>query len=1006
MQRPTPEQQDAIEYDGGNLLILACAGSGKTETMARRIAMMISRGAARDSIVAFTFTEHAASELKQRIRTKLEEIVPDEPALGDMYVGTIHSFCLRLLRESDAQYRKFEVMDEARQAALIATNFVRFDDSDSGIGLDRLRGRTRSKTHGETLRTFLNTLNVLHQQQIDPSTLSIPALRDAVYAYKEIAHGYPNFFFDFNKIIDEVITCLESRPELLEEWRSRLTHVFVDEYQDVDDRQERLIGLLTNNGTGPFLTVVGDDDQALYGFRGASVRNILTFQERYPNVKEVKFEQNFRSTHAIVSIADEAVRKIPVRIDKQPVARKVLQDGELTERMAEIGDVQLRTFPSEEEEADWVADRILELRGVAHEEKSGNRRGLDYGDMAILLRSVKNSGALFAERLRDRGIPAVISGAGGLFDNEEIKLVQAAFSLLARADFAQLDENNRIVLLSTTETREFVREKIASLKQDMKLGSQANSTHFLSWVDATRADLDQRSVRKEERKRGKGARIYPQAIFHEMLNELGSAEDAWQSDTLFNFGAFSDLLSQFEAVHQWITPSRLKSLVLFLSNWAAKNVDEGGLSDAAASNSVQIMTVHAAKGLEWPIVFLPRISSYIFPSSMKNRGPEVFLPKGSFDDTVYIGGDDGERRLWYVALTRCAKYLHVSSLDRARKRPTSYFKEIEHDCVVRHDGIVRELDRLPPTPPVGSEDLPTTYSDLSTYWRCEREYQFRALMSFSPGVGEQFGYGQQLHHILAEIHQRAINGDVLSAEQIDDLVEERFHLRYTRNEPFDALKDAAKRSLLRYMSKAGSEVLKAHAVEKQFEFVSGGALISGVVDLLERGELELPPSEREIVGLVDFKAKRISRENYNEIKQAAEDQLRLYAAGVHYGLSKTPGNAVAHIVAPRDLPKELSDLQERIEVDVSEEARAEVLGKVSSTVEAIRNSIETNEFRCSGVQNGACKRCDFRVFCNGYKDFKRAAITPEPSTNPFDDREAEVDELIEDMNAGEEPQRR
>ena len=219
---PTEEQLRAIDYEGGNLLILACAGSGKTETLARRIARMVKDGADRGSIVAFTFTDHAATELKHRIRQKLEENIPEEPSLGDMYVGTIHSYCLRVLREQDPSYRRFEVMDEVRQAALIATNFVRFKDSGSGIGLDRLRPRTRSKTYGETLRTFLNTLNIIHQQQIDVENIGDPILGEIVTNYEKIAYEKPNCFFDFNKIIDALISFLQDQPDKLAEIRTEL----------------------------------------------------------------------------------------------------------------------------------------------------------------------------------------------------------------------------------------------------------------------------------------------------------------------------------------------------------------------------------------------------------------------------------------------------------------------------------------------------------------------------------------------------------------------------------------------------------------------------------------------------------------------------------------------------------------------------------------------------------------------------------------------------------------
>ena len=430
MQALTDAQLKAVTFDAGNpsnLLILACAGSGKTETLACRAAQMVHDGVPRGSIVAFTFTEHAATELKHRIRRRVEEAIPEEPSLGDMYVGTIHAYCLRFLRDNDPSCRVFEVMDEAQQAALIATNFVQFPGGD-GIGLDRLRTRTRSKTFGETLSTFLATLNVIHQQGIDISDIDDSALAGAVRRYRRIAYEQPNFFFDYNSIIERMIDFLRGDSSVLAKIRAELQHLFVDEYQDVDDRQEELIRLLTNGGCGPTLTVVGDDDQALYGFRGARVDNILGFENNYPDVQRILLQENFRSTHAIVSIADEAVRRVSRRIDKEPTARmRSKPSGPLLERFAQPGDILVETFPSEEAEAAWVADRIEAIRGRPFPENDTTERGLDYGDMAILLRSVRSVGAAFADALRDRGIPVVVTGAGGLFDNDEIRLIQACF---------------------------------------------------------------------------------------------------------------------------------------------------------------------------------------------------------------------------------------------------------------------------------------------------------------------------------------------------------------------------------------------------------------------------------------------------------------------------------------------------------------------------------------------------------------------------------------------------
>ena len=1009
----TTAQHSAVTFDRGepkNLLILACAGSGKTETLACRVAQMVADDIDRSSIVAFTFTEHAATELKHRIRRKVEAALPEDPSLGEMFVGTIHAYCLRVLREHKPDYRKFEVMDETKQAALIAANFVRFRNGD-GIGLDRLRGRTRTGTYGETLNTFLTTLNVIHQQEIDVDAVRDPTLAEAVHRYDDLAHGYPNYFSDFNSIIDEMIKFLEESPDTLDQIRSGLRHLFVDEYQDVDDRQEKLISLLTNGGRGPTLTVVGDDDQALYGFRGARVDNILGFRGRYPDVHQEVLEENFRSTHAIVEIADEAVRRISTRLEKEPTARwRTSHAGPLEERLAEPGDVVLRTFPSEPEEAEWVAGRIEALRGVPLAEGLGKERGLDYGDMAILLRSVRGAGGAFADALRRRHIPVVVTGTGGLFGNDEVRVVQAAFSLLARADFAKFDESGRTQLLSTLETREFIRTAVRNLRADGHLGESANATRFLSWIDRKRAELDQRAVAREQRRsRRMGARIYPQEIFQDMLKQLGAREGDWPADTMYNLGAFSNLLTQFESVHQWITPARLKSLVLFLSNWAMRHVDEGGVGEMSALNSVKIMTVHAAKGLEWPVVFLPRISSRVFPSSLRTRAPETFLPVGCYDASGYVGGDDGERRLWYVALTRCAKYLHISSLDRRGTRPTGYFKEIEHDCVCAPHQVPPPPSRkIDPSPPVGANVLHTTYTAIAAFRRCEREYQLRALMDFRPGVTEQFGYGQRIHDILAEIHEKAIGGVLVTPSDVRALVKQRFHLRYTKGRPYEILEDAATAALERYVAMAREILPAARATEKPFELIDhkSEALVSGVVDLLEAKDAPTSPSRREIVGLVDFKASRIdSAERYGEVEAAVRDQLQLYAVGVAYAFDAEPSVATARIISPQGLSGDLlkNGCKEWIDVPVDADAQADARERLSKTIGRIRTCLEEDDFPTTGADKRVCGECDFREFCPGDAASGRDGRT-KGTRLPAQSVEEETERLAEERNAGPSPE--
>ncbi|CBN57344.1 MULTISPECIES: ATP-dependent helicase [Kamptonema] len=976
----TVEQQQAIAHREGNLLIIACAGSGKTEVISKRIAQMVDEGVSKQSIIAFTFTERASRELKTRIRGHLEDINPDDASLGDMYVGTIHSFCLQLLKEIDTQYRNFEVMDDVRQAALITANYHYYEDSGKGIGLNQLRQQIRGEGYWDALDWFTTTLNVIHLKRIDPENLQTEHLSGAVQRYKQLAQERPNCFFDFNTIIGELLSRL-SEPALLEQVRSKFRYLIVDEYQDVDPRQEELIRILSDGGTRMSVCVVGDDDQAIYGWRGTDIKNILTFEQRYPNVTRIELINNFRSTHAIVEIANKAVRQLPVncRLNKAMVARYWQSEQDvvvLRERMAELGDIRRQEFPSDEAEAAWVAERIKYLRGTVIEEKDGTERAIDYADMAILLRSVRSSGQVFVDALREQGIPFVVKGTRGLFSHDEVLLVQAAFCQLAQREFSYTDMTGKFHSFTVNKTREFVRDTVRRLRDRQQM-SQADATSFLEWIAKQREKLNRQSLPKEERD-GISRRIYPQDIFQEMLEELGASAETqpWSDDILYNLGRFSHLLTQFESVKQWIEPRDLTPLCLFLGGWAAGKTDDGGVDEITTPNAVQIMTIHAAKGLEWPVVFVPRVSSSNFPSSRRNQGPETFLTSQEFDRSEYAGGDAGERRLWYVALTRCRKFLHISSQDRHRKKPSDFYKEITHDYVKGdgNDPTFRRRDI--PIAPVNTELLPTTYSDLNYYWKCPFDYKLRCLMGFGPSVKQDFGYGQQVHNILAEIHQRiAQNSEAhlsITEDFLENLVERQFNLRYTRGKPLEALKNAAKRSIIRYWQFYRDRAELAFEAEKPFEYVDrqSGALISGTIDLLQivdsGGQQEYPIP----VCVVDFKSQKWEKDpqSYRERRNDVTRQLRLYAAAVRHALGYDPDNgADAHFLAPEPPDSELVNLgvEERFTVDVGDEYQNQVREEVRQAVEGIKSGL----FPLTGSQSDPprCSKCDFKKICPGFR---------------------------------------
>lgn len=987
----TESQREAIGHRDGNLLILACAGSGKTEVISRRIAELVDEDVPRSAIVAFTFMERAAEELKARIRLHLEDLDPNDPSLGDMYVGTVHSFCLQLLKELDPTYRGYEVMDEARQAALLVSNYY-------DLGLQGLQSRTGNYT--ATIKRFIATLNVMHTEGIDVDGIDDPQLVSVIRAYRELAHERPNLFFDFNSIIDELLRCLQDDEAALAAVRERFRYLVVDEYQDIDPRQEELISLLSNGGTEIFVTAVGDDDQAIFGWRGTDVQNILTFEERYPDVSRVRLEDNFRSTHGVVEIANAAIRLLPPdqRLEKQMFAARWEGDGharELVERLAEPGDLQRQTFASAAEEAAWVADRIEELRGVEVEERSGARRALHYSDMAVLLRSVSSCGQAFVDEFELRGIPYVVRGTGGLLATTEVRLVSALFALLAEQDFFMYPVGGGTPeRREEADTRQFVREACERLRSngDMPL---ADGVGVLGWVARKRAELN-RQMRPREQRGRLSRRIYPQSILHEMLGELGAGEPegAFSDTVLYNLGRLSSIITDFEAVHQWVKPRDLKGFLIFLGFWG-RQADAGASEEVGSPVAVQILTVHKAKGLEWPVVFLPQIRSHIFPHRNRNQPVETFLSESVFDGARYATGDDGERRLWYVGLTRCRKFLHVSSEHRKGILPQQFLTEIQHD-LMRDDGEdPTERERGEPTAAHDVELFPTTFSDLNYYWQCPADYKLRNLMGFGPGVREAYGYGQQIHNLLAEVHERARQGEVWDENSVAELVDRRFNLRYTRGRPFEALRRAAARSVVRYVNDFEDHAELVLEAEKPFEYIDrqSGALISGTIDLLERIQPGPQGEERVPVCVVDFKTHRWEdAENFFRRVDEVTTQLRLYALAARAALDLAPQDSAAHFLSPNPPSRELRDqgVEERVTVDVSEELQEEVRSRVSSTVA----SIQDQQFPRRGAETGRCPECDFKMICPGFRQSAEEGQEPAP---PDAANESEIELIMDEQ---------
>lgn len=433
----TSSQRQAIEYSGRNLQLIACAGSGKTEVVARRIAHLLNRqGDDRlepRNIVAFTFTEKAAAELKERILRRAREAHGhggDITGMDEMYVGTIHGFCQELLQNEVPEYLKYEVLDRNRQQLYINRK-------------SKLTGLTTSTAlNGVGLRRWTNTtdyisaLAVLREDDVDREKLRGCSVAEGLEAYRsELAK---DSYFDFSSQLDNAVAELERNADLRSRVSARVKYVVVDEYQDVNPIQERLVRLMHSLGAG--LCVVGDDDQTIYQWRDSSVESILTFQNRYPDVEQIRLEENFRSSEGVIDTARRFVGKVSPRLPKEMKFANA--------QPYEAGDVVALNFESPEEEAQYIAQTVKALHGVAVDDGEG-RRGLSWSDMAVLLRSVRNNGTVITQAFKEAEIPFVVTGLDNLFETEEAIAARELFYYISSEtpdseDLRQSWENARL----------------------------------------------------------------------------------------------------------------------------------------------------------------------------------------------------------------------------------------------------------------------------------------------------------------------------------------------------------------------------------------------------------------------------------------------------------------------------------------------------------------------------------------------------------------------------------
>lgn len=601
-------QCEAVNHTKGPLLITAGAGSGKTKVLTCRIAHLLELGVAPYRILAITFTNKAAKEMKERVQNLVGA------QADSIWLSTFHSFCAKLLRfEIDGFHgytRNFTIYDSSDQLVLIKDCLKKLNLDDKQFTPRSVLGTiSAAKNVLMDAKTFAGQAEDFYQQKVSEA-----------YALYQ-AKLKENNALDFDDLLFLAVRLLEEKDDVREKYQERFQYVLVDEYQDTNHAQYALTKILAAQWRN--ICVVGDADQSIYAWRGADIRNIIDFTRDYPDAASIKLEQNYRSTKTILNAANAVIDNNESRPRKtlwteNPSGNKVIHYQAQTEH----------------DEADYIAGAIYNRHEISHE---------PYGDMAILIRTNAQSRVL-EEKLMRYAIPYTMVGGTKFYDRKEIKDVLAYLRLLYNPEDSL--SLTRIINVPKRNIGATTMEKVAAYAE----GEGISLFEALSSPDAIPVT-----------KRAQTSLENFAAMIFDLLNDIDGMDVLSLIEKVIKDTGYGEMLDK-DAKHDPQGESRKENVGEFLSvakDYMDSNPD-GNLQDflenvalvsdvddfESSESKVTLMTLHAAKGLEFPVVFLAGLDEGLFPHSRTLMDPEQI---------------EEERRLAYVGITRAERQLYVTN---------------------------------------------------------------------------------------------------------------------------------------------------------------------------------------------------------------------------------------------------------------------------------------------------------------------------------------------------------
>lgn len=898
------EQKLASEILENNLQIIACAGSGKTQVISLRIVNLLKKGVAPKEIVAFTFTEKAAAELKHRVFSLInqDKDIQNIP-LAEIYIGTIHAWCLTKLKETSYEHQKFEILNDIKLKLFTDRGYVK-------SGMQDLNMRCYVDTN-----IFLNLMTLIRETKLKSNV----KLADNLIAAKEKYESYlkENHYFDFSMILTEFLNELNNKGSNLYEYvLSTVKYLIVDEYQDVNDIQEEIIYNIYKTGCN--ICVVGDDDQTIYHWRGSNIRNILDFVKKYDNVKTIILEKNYRSSNAIVDVATKIINKIPnqERLQKNMISK--------SHQVFEQGDLIKNNFKTQQEEIEYIVDTIKNIRGIKFQDNlkfQNQTRGLDYSDMVILIRSWNIADEL-AEGLKKANIPYIVAGVNRLFRQNEIKACENIFKYL----------NKKI-------SRNELKESWIAISSKIENQRLEEALKYLENYD----DLDNESWYEY---------LILQEVYRTFLDKIGLTEKNFGNElefgmsrgeiVFYNLGKFSQIIQDFETIHFKDDPlKKLENFLNFLHYTASDYYPEGWLSqDLLTPNAITIMTVHQSKGLEFPVVFIPGMNRNYFPVK-KNGGKNIwhFFDRENIENSdKYDVSEIDERRLFYVAITRSKKFLFVTRSPKPtrnnlyNKESVFYENLRESRYIFQSKRDFSDREKTEPKSDTKKQSILLNFSLLESYFECPYRFKFEVLYGFNKPLSTRIGYGKSIHDSLMEIHKRSKFGEIPEFNELEDILRRHLSFPYAIQKTREIMKKRALESIVKYYNEYKQDFKNLEYIEKNIELDFGnGIIVNGRIDLIKKKDLDGKPKTY----IIDFKSKFDPNKDKTSMKQ-----LEIYALGYKNLTTKK-----ADFVQIYDFDKGLPETKELSDLDL-ENIRSEIVNAANNIKNNIFNKCNDEQCIC------------------------------------------------------------